>query len=120
MNQKKHNTKTPTTQQAASLGELAAHLSAVLRHPLTPVSLYNAITDEVTPLQVSQRDLQRLAAADEADEAEGEGDRGARHEEIITSAPFIERALRQRRRAARGEKVREPKKLNHLVVFEVA
>jgi uracil phosphoribosyltransferase len=37
-------------QKKNSRAELAEHLSAVLRHPETPVDLFNAIADELTEL----------------------------------------------------------------------
>ncbi len=46
---------TPQQQQDAKADELARHIAAVLAHPLTPVSIYNALGDAVHSLDAPPR-----------------------------------------------------------------
>jgi hypothetical protein len=46
---------TPQQQQDAPADELAMHIAAVLAHPLTPVSIYNALGDAVHSLDAPPR-----------------------------------------------------------------
>jgi hypothetical protein len=48
---KKQTTKAKTTgQRQDSAAEIAAHISAILNHPATPVCVYNSLADAVCEL----------------------------------------------------------------------
>ena len=50
MTAKQNKTCTPLST-SKSVETLAGHIAAVLSHPLTPVTLYNAIADELTDME---------------------------------------------------------------------
>jgi hypothetical protein len=79
MSQKKGNTsRGRKTISDPAIGHLARQLSLVLNNPLTPVDVYNAVADAVTPLR------ERI---------------GVKSAPEIDSPAYVERALRQRARA---------------------
>jgi hypothetical protein len=75
MNQQNPNTPQSTINTLESIHALAVHLSGILNGPSTPVNLYNAIADEVTPLYEEE---------------------GVKHAPEIDSVEYVERALLQR------------------------
>ncbi len=46
--------RTVNAPSASPADELAMHIAAVLAHPLTPVSIYNALGDAVHSLETPQ------------------------------------------------------------------